>query len=113
LTNSKFSFTVRDGQFFGTKQSLDAKYWDVDLTNSSYKPDENGAQTMLLKRTNPGVEDIKIGGATYVWLKYKDADGEIMAGDYYKWADEESDGSTSLLASSAAAILISAALASF
>jgi len=111
LTGNKFSFTVKDGTIFGTKPALDAKYWDVDVANSSYE--SNGAQTMVLSRTNPGVEEIKIGGATYVWLKYKDADGDILAGDYYKWADEESDGSISLLTSSSAALLMSALLATF
>jgi len=43
---------------------------------------------MILTRKNPGVEDVKIGGATYIGLRFQDADGVIVDGGYFKWADE-------------------------
>jgi len=98
LASQKFNFTVLEGRIFGNIPAYNAVFWDVDVSNSLY---DNGAQTMVLQRDNPGIEDVKIGGASYVWLKYKDADGSLLGGDYYKWADgDDMDGALSLFTSS-------------
>ena len=66
-----------------------------------------------MQRRNAGYEEVKIGGAVYVWLKYHDADGFLLAGDYYKWADgDDSDGARSLLLASTS-LLITAVFALF
>ena len=57
---------------------------------------------MVLARPDPGVEDLKIGGAIYVWLQYKDDDGSLFAGDYYKWANtDDFDGAGGFMLSTA------------
>lgn len=76
----------------------------------------NGAQTVVIERKNAGVEEIKVGGAALVWVKYQDGNGtpQVIGGSYYKWADEPSseqdDGASSLTATAALALAAIAAL---
>jgi len=69
---------------------------------------------MVLERKQAGVEEIKAGGATLVWLKYEDDDGvQALGGSYYKWANaesSESDGAFSMSATAALAVAAIAAL---
>ena len=77
--------------------SDDDTYWDVVVGSSSYATDGN--QTLVMERKSAGVEEIKTGGAAMVWLKYVDEDGtQVIGGNYYKWADDESadDGATTV-----------------
>ena len=41
----------------------------------------------MLQRNNPGIEDVRVGGATMVAIQYRDQDGVYNFEDYYKWAD--------------------------
>ena len=69
--------------------TFDDNFWDVDTSSSSYTP-ANGAQRVIIFRKNPGVEEVKIGGATYIWLKFEDPDGsQQIQGSYFKWAEED------------------------
>jgi len=72
LGSQKFSYTVSE-KVLSTQQTADDNYWDPVTTASKYEA--SGAQTMVLERKTPGVEQIKVGGATLVWVKYDDADG--------------------------------------
>ena len=72
LASQKFSYTV-SAKVLSTSQTADDNYWDPVTTASKYEA--SGAQTMVLERKTPGVEQIKVGGATLVWVKYDDADG--------------------------------------
>ena len=64
-----------------------------------------------MERKNAGVEEIKAGGASYVWLKYADDDGtQVIGGNYYKWADMETGGADGALALGTYAALAVAAV---
>merc|ERR1719166_928810 len=67
LGSQKFSYTVSE-KVLSTQQTADDNYWDPVTTASKYEA--SGAQTMVLERKTPGVEQIKVGGATLVWVKY-------------------------------------------
>ena len=101
--------TVSNGKVVGTLSPSDAKIWHVVVGESKYAT--NGAQTTYLQRANPGVEDVKIGGAAYVWWSYDDVDGNINNGDYMKWARADDDGATGV--ATYAAIVMAATFALF
>ena len=66
---------------------MDQTPWQIDVGNTSYD-ESTGAISMIMKRKNPGIEEVKVGAAVFVGMRFKDNDGMIVDGGYFKWAEE-------------------------
>jgi hypothetical protein len=113
LNGSKYAFFWdATGKFTAPDKMESLSWWTIDPANSSYSA-ANGAMTICLTRDVPGVEDVKIGGATYVGYSFKDGStAATWKGDYVKWADLPSanTGATALTTYAAIAVAAIAAL---
>jgi hypothetical protein len=86
LTANRFFYTETATALINNNQPLDDKYWDVSVANSTVN--KSGAQSIVMERKQPGVEELKAGGAALVYLKFKDGDGiQNIGSSYAKWAD--------------------------
>ena len=83
----------------------DAQYWALDAANTRYDS-FMGAQTVTMRRTNPGKADIKVGGAVFCMIFFNDAAGAWNEADYIGWAsiDDSATRFTTYVALTAAAV---------
>ena len=93
--------------------AVDENFWDAVAANSAIG-DDNSLKLML-ERKQPGVEQLKIGGAALVYLKFKDDNGvQKFTSTYAKWANAaDSATEDSAFAVSTAAVAVAAIAALF
>ena len=89
---------------------VDAGFWSPDLANCKINDADIGGTRMAMTRSDAGVGEVKVGGASFMGVRFQDSNGYQLAGSYVGWADEasEADGATSVTTFGA---LIAAAVA--
>lgn len=114
LESQKQSFMVnKEGKLLANNATVDGYFWELGFGEggSTYDAD-SGAEFILLERTNTGHENVKIGGGTFVGIRFEDDDGVTGAGSYLKWADmsESEDGAYGIATMGALLVATVAAL---
>lgn len=77
------------GVSIGTDPPASTTYFKIDVDNSSYT--EGGAQVTQMERASAGVEELKLGAATYVAWQFQDTGGKQQDASYFKWGDMYDD----------------------
>ena len=112
LTANRFYYTETATGLINNNQPISDQYWDVVIASSSVN--STGAHTIVMERKQPGVEELKAGGAALVYLKFKDGDGvQNIGSSYAKWADEaaaQDDGAFYVSTAAALAAAVAATL---
>jgi len=101
------------GKLIANNATVDGYFWELGFGDGGSTYDKtSGQQYILLERTNPGTEELKIGGGTYVMVKFTDSDGDATSGSYLKWANmqESEDGSYAITTMGALLLATVAAL---
>ena len=110
LSGDGQTYTIDYGASSGATIRRD-NIWELVPEKSTYST--NGAQTTVLERATAGYEELKIGGAAYVWWSYTDTDGNMNGHDYMKWADENNDEDGATGVATYAAIVMATTFALF